>query len=689
VGDYNPAALNLRAGSADLNTMEVSGTQRTALRACWWVAAVALAAFALQTGTGLAGEAVTAAFQDYLYNGLLFAGAGFCLWRAAAFREERAAWLVMGAGIATWTAADVVWTVVYSGDPSAPYPSVADGLWLLYYPAACVTLLLLARSRVGEVRASLLLDGLTGALTTAALACAVMYWPVVHASAGTLSPEVLTNLAYPVGDLLLLGLVVAIFGLTGWRPGLSWILIGLGLALAAVADGVYLMQTVEGTYSEGTLLEALWPTSALLVGLSAWQPATRALMPKHQSLRVVLVPFASGLTGVGLLAYDHFDRLNDVTVALTAVALLLVLVRTALVFSENQRMIARSHKEARTDPLTGLRNRRSLMDDMADELARATTEEPRAIVLFDLDGFKEYNDAFGHPAGDGLLARLGLRLADAVQGHGRAYRLGGDEFCVLLRPGAAGVEPLALACVAALSERGEGFDVTTSHGAVLAPSEAHTTTEALQLADRRMYARKGGRRLSPGSQSRDVLLRTLSEARPELHAQLRGTAELAVAVGRELGLSADALDEVARAAELHDVGKMAIPDAILQKSGPLDEAEWSFMRRHTIIGERILLAAPALRSAARLVRASHERWDGAGYPDELSGEDIPLGARLVTVCDAFHAMTTERPHRPARTRAEALSELYRCAGSQFDPVVVDAFARVLRREATVSSIRVA
>jgi two-component system, cell cycle response regulator len=661
--------------------MDLQGTQRTLLRACWWGAAALMAAFVLQVETGLAGEAVTGLFQDYVYNGLLLAGAGFCLWRAAAFREERAAWLVMGAAIVAWTGADVLWTAVYSGDPSPPYPSVADALWLGYYPTASVTLLLLARSRVGKFQLNLVLDGLIAALITAALGCALLYGPVVRASAGELSPEVLTNLAYPVGDLLLLGLVVAILGLTGWRPGRGWILLGIGLALAAVADGVYLLQTVEGTYTEGTLLETLWPASALLVGLSAWQPAVRASAPAHQSLRMVLVPFASGLAGIGLLTYDHFDRLNKATLILGSAALLLVVVRTALLFSENQRMISRIHKEARTDPLTGLRNRRSLMDDMAAELALATPDEPRAIVLFDLDGFKEYNDAFGHPAGDGLLARLGLRLADVVQGHGRAYRLGGDEFCVLMRPGAGGVEPLALACVAALSEHGEGFDVTTSHGAVLAPAEARTATEALQLADRRMYARKGSRRLSAGTQSRDVLLRTLSETRPDLHAHLRGTAELAAAVGRELGMRPEALDEVARAAELHDVGKMAIPDAILEKTGPLDEAEWSFMRRHTIIGERILLAAPALRSAARLVRASHERWDGLGYPDGLAGEDIPLGARVVAACDAYHAMTTERPHKPRRSGSEALAELYRCAGTQFDPKVVEAFARVLEREA--------
>jgi hypothetical protein len=138
VGDYIPDALNPRAESADLTgRMEVRGTERAALRACWWAAGLLLAVFALQAATGLADEAVTGVFQDYLYNGLLFAGAGFCIWRALAFREERGAWLAMGAGIASWTAADVVWTVTYADDTSAPYPSVADGLWLAYCPAAC------------------------------------------------------------------------------------------------------------------------------------------------------------------------------------------------------------------------------------------------------------------------------------------------------------------------------------------------------------------------------------------------------------------------------------------------------------------------------------------------------------------------------------------------------------------------
>jgi two-component system, cell cycle response regulator len=664
--------------------MDTSGTRTGLARACWWAVGAVMVVYVLQMGTDVLGESVTDAFQDYLYNALLFVGGAFCVWRAWAVRDERVAWLVIGAGILSTTAADIVWTVAYAEAAAPPYPSIADGLWLVYYPAACVTIVLLVRSRIRGVPSSLWLDGMIGALTTAAVASAVLYGPIVRAGAGDLSAAVVTNLAYPIGDLLLLGIVVAVFGLSGWRPGRAWLVLGVGLAFNAVADGIYLFQTAEGTYQEGSLLDAMWPSSALLVGLAAWQPVRRESAPSVHHLRVVLVPFACGVVGIGLLVYDDFSPLNRLAVALTAATLLLVLVRTAYVFSENQRMLRRSHKEARTDPLTGLRNRRSLMDDLEEDLPLATPAYPRALILFDLDGFKEYNDTFGHPAGDGLLARLGEQLAEAVGGHGHAYRLGGDEFCALLRPGLAGVEPLTGACVAALTEHGEGFDVTSSYGTVLIPDETTSATEALQLADRRMYAQKGAGRMSAGKQSRDVLMSTLSERQPKLHEHLRDTAELALSVGRELGMTPEQLDEVARAAELHDVGKIAIPDAILEKPGPLDETEWSFMRRHTIIGERILLSAPALRPVARLVRSSHEHWDGSGYPDALAGEQIPLGARVVAVCDAFDAMTTDRPYRARIDPASAIEELRRCAGSQFDPEVVDAFTRVLRRDAAAA-----
>jgi HD-GYP domain-containing protein (c-di-GMP phosphodiesterase class II) len=149
-----------------------------------------------------------------------------------------------------------------------------------------------------------------------------------------------------------------------------------------------------------------------------------------------------------------------------------------------------------------------------------------------------------------------------------------------------------------------------------------------------------------------------------------------VALGRALELPTEQIDELRRAAELHDIGKMGIPDAILLKPGPLDDEERSFMERHTVIGEQILGAAPALRPVAKIVRSTHERWDGDGYPDRLHGTSIPIGSRIVAVCDAYHAMTSDRPYRAAMTSADATAELERCAGSQFDPGIVELFTHL-------------
>ena len=334
--------------------------------------------------------------------------------------------------------------------------------------------------------------------------------------------------------------------------------------------------------------------------------------------------------------------------------------------------------EANTDGLTGLGNRRKLRTDFPAAAAEATPEAPLGFVMFDLDGFKGYNDSFGHPAGDALLARLGGRLAAALPG-GEAYRLGGDEFCAVAPLGPEGLDPLLAASLTALSEEGEGFAVSSAHGAVLLPRDASGPEEAMVLADQRMYQQKARGRASAGRQSSDVLMRVLLERSAELGEHLQGVTALAEGVGQRLGLDQVPLGQLIRAAGLHDVGKVAIPESILTKPGPLDEEEMTFVRRHTLIGARILLAAPSLAPEARLVRASHERWDGAGYPDGLAGEQIPLGARIIFACDAFEAMTSgERPYRRPVSDELALEELRRCAGTQFDAQVVEVLCETVR-----------
>ncbi len=336
-------------------------------------------------------------------------------------------------------------------------------------------------------------------------------------------------------------------------------------------------------------------------------------------------------------------------------------------------------EQAVTDPLTRLGNRRKLATDLTDRLASASTStaEPLVLMLFDLDGFKSYNDTFGHLAGDALLARLGGKLAAVVAPRGSAYRLGGDEFCVLLPAQPDELRQAVAAAASALQERGETFSIHASCGAVLLPYEASTPDYALQLADQRMYGQKQVQPLAAGEQTRDVLVRIMHAKQPGLPLHSTGVSRLAVAVGRRLGMDAEQIDELARAAELHDIGKVGIPDAILEKPGKLGPAEWEFVRQHTILGERILSAAPALRPVATIVRASHERWDGCGYPDRLAGEAIPLAARIVSVCDAYDAITSDRCYRKARSGAAAREELEREAGHQFDPAVVTAFLKEL------------
>jgi diguanylate cyclase (GGDEF)-like protein/PAS domain S-box-containing protein len=328
------------------------------------------------------------------------------------------------------------------------------------------------------------------------------------------------------------------------------------------------------------------------------------------------------------------------------------------------------------DALTGLANRRKLYVDVERAL-NASDGASFTIGIFDLDGFKAYNDVFGHPAGDTLLARLGHRLADAMGEQGTAYRMGGDEFCVFTWAEQAGrlIEEARLA----LCDQGDGFAIRCSCGAAVLPAEATTLDRAIQLADERLYRDKRANRVSDSLQVRDALVQLIAEQRKELGATSINIADLAAATATKLGLSADDIACTRIAAQLHDIGKTAVPEAILAKPGPLDSEEWDFMRRHTLIGERIVAAAPALARVAPIVRASHERPDGNGYPDGLMTEAIPIGARIVAVVDAFSAMVSARPYKPAMSIDDALGELRRCAGTQFDTVVVDAFARVIEQ----------
>jgi two-component system cell cycle response regulator len=660
--------------------------QAAMVRAGAVVLALGFALFAAHAAFFPDGGAI---FNTWLYCGLLLGASASCFLRAHLVRRERLAWASLGVGLLIWTGGEIYFSAVLSGSASVPIPSPADAGYLLFYPFAYAGLILLLRARIGAFPATRWLDGLIAGTAIAAIAAAFALGPIVDAGTEGDTLAVATNLLYPIADLTLLALIVSATAFTGWRPDRRWLALGAGFVILACSDVAYLLESAEGSYVEGGLLDAAWPLGALLIAAAAWSSGRRREVTAATGVRVAVVPAAAALIAIGIQAAERFSSVPPAASVLSLITLLAIVVRLWLTLRESQTSLDESKRDALSDPLTGLGNRRALMTAL-EGATRGQPEQGRVwlLGLFDLDGFKAYNDAYGHPAGDDLLHRLGDRLAGFTFGRGEAFRLGGDEFCLLAECTVAAVEPLLAGAGAALAERGDGFVVTASQGSVLIPSEASDASVALQLADRRMYANKRRERVSASSQTRDVLVQALHERQPALHDHLLDVAAVALRVAEQMGLDAEQRDEVQRAAELHDTGKMAIPDAILGKPGPLEPAEWEFMRKHTLIGERIIAAAPALVPVARLVRSSHERWDGDGYPDGLAGEEVPLGSRIIAVCDAYEAMVSERPYSVAMRPTRALQELERAAGSQFDPTVVSAFTEAMATTLELASERV-
>ncbi len=611
--------------------------------------------------------------EEWVYDFITTVAALATLARAILRKEERVPWLLLGLGLLSWAAGDLYWTVVLRDVSSPPFPSADDVLYLAGYVFILAGMVAYVRARVGQMTAVIWTDVTIGALCVAAIGASVLMDFVLANTSGT-PLEIGVAVSYPALDLVILAVAAGGVALTGWRPGRGLALIAGGVACAAIGDAVYTYQSLAGTYTAASWNNFLWPVATVLIATGALQPS-----PRHRETepaegwRAFASPTIFALAVLALLMLERQDMNEPAVATLTVATLVAVVVRLALTFAQNHRLVT----ELETDSLTGLSNRGKLAYDL-DRLFSMDDPAPHVLAYLDLDGFKAYNDAFGHPAGDALLVRLGRQLADAVGDRGRAYRMGGDEFAMLLDGDATSAGAAVAAGAAALSERGEGFKITCSCGSAELPSDAISRDTALQLADQRMYADKDSRRPSAGGEVEAVLLRILNQRAPDLSEHVNAVKSLALAVGEELELPPGELTALGRASELHDIGKIAVPDAILTKPGPLSEEEWGFIHQHTILGERIVSAAPSLASVGSLIRSSHERWDGSGYPDGLAGDGIPLAARIILVCDAYDAMTSERPYSPGRDPESALKELRGCAGSQFDPRVVEVLEKVVR-----------
>ena len=397
--------------------------------------------------------------------------------------------------------------------------------------------------------------------------------------------------------------------------------------------------------------------------------------------RSVVGPLVFAVLGIGLLIYNHLNqRVTDVIFWLTLGLIVTVFARMLETNRRQSLLLEEQEHEALNDRVTALPNRRQLEADI--EAMTARPGERRVLVLLELEGLQTYGDRFGYAAGDELVRQSAQSLVEAVRPlGGLAYRFGTARLAALVPYDERRRGEVTLAVTDSLRDQDADPAIGRSYGEVAVPDETAAAEVAFQLAGQRLEAHRQRQHRSARRQAHAVLMAALSARRPELRDHLRTVAYRAISLARRMGMGTAEIDDVALAAELQDVGLLAVPESVLEKEAPLSEAETAMIQSHTADGERIIAAAPGLASVAGLVRSSSERYDGSGHPDGLVGEAIPLGARVIAVAVAFAALTAQRPYRPALSPSEALAELRRCSGTQFDPGVVEALAQDLAEEA--------
>lgn len=359
-------------------------------------------------------------------------------------------------------------------------------------------------------------------------------------------------------------------------------------------------------------------------------------------------------------------------------------------------------KAGGVDELTGLLSAKAFRSRLVDEVSRSRrAQRPLTLAILTLDDLAAVEASHGFSAADKLLTGTARALTQALRQHDLVARTGNHEFAILLpETTAPDAEPAMQRILSALEGMGNGT-MSAANGSVgVTAWQAGMTAEGLLAAARGAAVqahRQGGGQIfvtggggaatveaSPEADEAraqrdaiEALVVTLTERDGYTGEHSEAVVEMSAGVARSLGLRDTEVEWVRSAALLHDIGKVAIPDEILHKPGPLNDEEWVLMKQHPVIGERILRVLPGMGPVARIVRHEHERWDGQGYPDGLAGEDIPIGSRIIIAADTYHAITSDRPYRAARSHDEAIQELTRCAGTQFDPNVTGALVGYL------------
>jgi diguanylate cyclase (GGDEF)-like protein len=392
-------------------------------------------------------------------------------------------------------------------------------------------------------------------------------------------------------------------------------------------------------------------------------------------------PSVFAVLGVTLLVYDHYhQRVGEVVFWLTLALIVTVFMRMLETIRRQSDVLLLERMSKLSDQVTGLQTRRQLKADI--RAALAAPGERLVLVLLELDDLQAYNDRFGYAAGDEVLRRFAQSLVDTVVPlGGNAYRSDGSRLAALVPAGERQLGEIVLAVTASLREHDGDTAIGHCYGDVAVPEEAVDAELAFRIASQRLAAHKKRQHRSARRQAHAVLKAVLVARDPEAANHLRVVAYRAISLARRLGVGSEEIDDIALAAELQKIGMLAVPEQVRDSAMPLDEAAAAMVRNHTVEGERIIGAAQGLAAVAVLVRSSSEHFDGSGGPDGLTGEAIPLGARIIAVSVAFSAMISPRPYRLSMSVEDAFAELLRCAGTQFDPKVVNALAADLAEEA--------
>jgi diguanylate cyclase (GGDEF)-like protein len=444
---------------------------------------------------GVGGSSVEQPIRDWLTSAVYILVGVIVCWRAVRTTEARTSWMIFAFGISIYGLGNILWAAWIEHLPNPPIPSICDGMWLTLYPCCYLGIVGLAGVRERRVPARMWLDGIVAGLGIAAIGAAIVVRPVLATVSGG-TAAVITEMAYPLCDLLLAALVVGVLALRGWRLDRMWAMLGAGFIALAAADCMYALQVAGGAAAPSALTNMTYDIGVMLLALAAWQPRATIEADTVPSGAVLTIPAAFTVSALGLLIYDHFSRLDPIALTLAMGTMFFAFARTALTFRD-VRALAETRRQALTDDLTSMPNRRHFLRCVRDGIiaARATGESV-ALLLVDLDHFKELNDTLGHDAGDQLLCQVGERLRGVLRANDTAARLGGDEFGVLLSDpsGGTSAELVAEKILKAIAQpfpiKSVGLRVTASIGIALFPEHAENDEQLMQHADVAMYEAK-------------------------------------------------------------------------------------------------------------------------------------------------------------------------------------------------------